>query len=155
MPTVEPPLSEDFLKLIVWADKYKRMHIFATTADDTPQSDVVKSVSLGVDGLMGVSESAAGGVYLRADAIEFSAGVCLSDTTREQEFWLAKLETLYMADYSNSLSIMGEKPFFPSLLDPSLILNSLPTSNTELMTYANTLGFDFAKCSTRVDLLKV
>ena len=109
---------------------------------------------LDADGICSTYNQRATQRSIRSEAVEYSAGVVLAAERKEQNFWREKLCDVQKQDFSSTLNQLDGKPFFITLLNPNAILDCVPKDVTELMNYANTLGFEFTKCRSRMDLLR-
>eukprot|EP01041_Mallomonas_annulata_P004386 gene4386-8730_t len=141
------PAGEDanYVKILTWADKYKRMSVYANA--DTPD-DVRKAVEFGAEGL-GLCRTEH--MFFHPDRIDIMRAMILSENKDERESYLDQMESFQMEDFLQVFRLMEGKEVVVRLLDPPLH-EFLP--DTEIFALADRLHMDRTLCLHRVNNLK-
>ncbi len=131
--TVEPEISGDFEKLMVWADAIRRMRV--RTNADTPK-DARKAIEFGAEGI-GLTRTEH--MFFEEDRIFNFRQMILADTEEERIAQLEKLLPFQKADFTGIYEAMEERPVTIRLLDPPLH-EFLPTEKEDFEALAKSLG---------------
>ena len=112
--TVPPELSDDFEKLMKWADKTSKLEVHANA--DTP-----KDARVARDfGAVGIGLCRTEHMFFDADRINFIRGMILAENPEERKFPLAELKKMQIEDFKGILEAMQGFPVTIRLLDPPL-----------------------------------
>jgi pyruvate,orthophosphate dikinase len=112
IPTVTTGQDADYLTILRWADKYKRMSVLGI-ADH--EKEVVQAMECGADGI-GLCQSS--NMFLRSDRVEYLTSLLISTCHEERKWILSTLLPLHRADFVSLLTHLNGKRFSISLLDP-------------------------------------
>ncbi len=105
---------QQFIKLITWADKYRRLQVW-TNADTPKQAE--QAVQLGAQGI-GLCRTEH--MFFEGDRIHYVRRMILSDTKEEREAALAFLFPMQKQDFIGLYKAMKGYPVTIRLLDPPL-----------------------------------
>ncbi|MEI6530149.1 MAG: pyruvate, phosphate dikinase [bacterium] len=105
---------QQFIKLITWADKYRRLEVW-TNADTPKQAE--QAVQLGAQGI-GLCRTEH--MFFEGDRIHYVRRMILSDTKEEREEALAFLFPMQKQDFIGLYKAMKGFPVTIRLLDPPL-----------------------------------
>ncbi|SHE92651.1 pyruvate, phosphate dikinase [Alkalibacter saccharofermentans] len=128
--TVEPTLSGDFAKLMIWADS-KRVLGVRTNAD-TPK-DAETAISFGAEGI-GLCRTEH--MFFEENRIPVVREMILSDNKNQRQKALDKLLPMQKSDFKGLFSVMKGKPVTIRLLDPPLH-EFLPTDEQDIVKLAD------------------
>ncbi len=145
--TVQPELSGDFVKLMEWADKIRRMGVRANA--ETPH-DAQVARNFGAEGI-GLCRTEH--MFFDAERIVAMREMILAENKEDREVALAKLLPMQRSDFEEIFRIMHGLPVTIRLLDPPLH-EFLPHSNEEIEEVAKASGMDAAKLKERAQKLK-
>src|SRR6202171_4997965 len=112
--TIEPKPSADFKTLLGWADKIRRLEVWAN--GDYPH-DAEKARELGAQGI-GLCRTEH--MFMEEERLPIAQAMILAETTEEREEHLAKLLPLQRSDFEGILSVMKGLPVVIRLIDPPL-----------------------------------
>ncbi|MCC7276180.1 MAG: pyruvate, phosphate dikinase [Alphaproteobacteria bacterium] len=142
VPTVQPDLSGDFAKVMVWADAIRRMKVRANA--ETP-ADARTARRFGAEGIG----------LCRTEHMFFDAGrivavreMIMAGDVEGRRKALAKLLPMQRADFAELFRIMKGLPVTIRLLDPPLH-EFLPHSDAEMAELARAAGTDVAQVRQR------
>jgi len=107
-------IYQQFIKLITWADKYRRLEVW-TNADTPKQAE--QAVQLGAQGI-GLCRTEH--MFFEGDRIHYVRRMILSDTKEEREAALAFLFPMQKQDFIGLYKAMKGYPVTIRLLDPPL-----------------------------------
>jgi pyruvate, orthophosphate dikinase len=147
VPMIEPELSGEFVTLMGWADRVRRLKVRANA--DTP-SDARVAVKFGAEGI-GLCRTE----HMFFDAVRIVAvrEMILADDERGRRAALAKLLPMQRSDFLALFEIMGGLPVTIRLLDPPLH-EFLPHSDKEIVEVAAAMGADPNKLADRARQLR-
>jgi pyruvate, orthophosphate dikinase len=147
VPMLEPELSGEFVTLMGWADRVRRLKVRANA--DTP-NDARVAVKFGAEGI-GLCRTE----HMFFDAVRIVAvrEMILADDERGRRAALAKLLPMQRSDFLSLFEIMGGLPVTIRLLDPPLH-EFLPHSDKEIVEVAAAMGADPNKLSDRARELR-
>ena len=144
--TEEPSLGGNFGKVLKWADKYSKMHVYANA--DTP-SEAMKAVEFGAQGI-GLCRTEH--MFRNEGRLLSMQKMILADTEEERVKWLNELEPYQEEDfYQMYLALNGVK-LNVRLLDPPLD-EYLPTKEEDIVTLAKATGKTVEKVKERIKSL--
>jgi pyruvate,orthophosphate dikinase len=112
--TIEPKPSADFKTLLSWADRIRRLQVWAN--GDYPR-DAIKARELGAQGI-GLCRTEH--MFMEEERLPIVQAMILSETTAEREHQLAKLLPLQRSDFEGILRAMKGLPVVIRLIDPPL-----------------------------------
>ena len=148
VPTIISGADENYRQILEWADKYKRMKVYANceTIDD-----VAKAVEMGAEGI-GLCRTEH--MFFKANRIDLMARLILSESTEERDDCLKKMLELQREDFLAIFRLMSGRNVTIRLLDPPLS-EFLPNSksanfNRDLNALAQRLGMEFLTVKNRV-----
>lgn len=111
---IQPELTGDFAKLMIWADSSRRMKV--RTNAETP-TDCQTAVDFGAEGI-GLCRTEH--MFFEADRIAAVREMILSDGQDGRVTALDKILPMQREDFKQIFRIMGERPCTIRLLDPPL-----------------------------------
>ena len=114
VPTIEPKMSKEFETLLSWANKIKRLGVYANA--DTPE-DAQKARELGAEGI-GLTRTEH--MFMEQDRLPIVQKMIMADTKKSRAEALEKLLPMQKADFLGILEAMEGLPVIIRLLDPPL-----------------------------------
>jgi pyruvate,orthophosphate dikinase len=138
VPTLQPELTGDFNKLMVWADEVRKLRV--RTNADTP-ADAVTARKFGAEGI-GLCRTEH--MFFNDDRIIAVRQMILADDRPEREKALAKLLPMQRGDFEEIFKTMAGLPITIRLLDPPLH-EFLPHKEEEFADVAKAAGVTVAK----------
>lgn len=114
IPLVEPGISEEFEKLLSWADEVRRLQV--RTNADTPE-DAKKAFELGAEGV-GLCRTEH--MFMQEDRLLVMQQMILAETEEERRKALDKLLPMQKQDFIGIFQAMQGYPVTIRLLDPPL-----------------------------------
>ncbi|TPE58754.1 pyruvate, phosphate dikinase [Sandaracinobacter neustonicus] len=141
--TVEPELSGDFARLMIWADGHRRMKVRANA--ETPE-DCTTARRFGAEGV-GLARTEH--MFFGADRIVHVRAMILGADETSRRAALAKLLPAQRADFEAIFRIMEGLPVTIRLLDPPLH-EFLPQREAEMEEVAAETGLSVAAVKRRV-----
>ncbi len=145
--TIQPQLSGDFAKLMVWADKVRRMDV--RTNADTPD-DVQTARDFGAEGV-GLCRTEH--MFFDSDRIIAVREMILAEDEAGRAAALEKLLPMQRSDFEEIFRVMRGLPVTVRLLDPPLH-EFLPHSPAEIEQVARASGMDAEKLKARATKLQ-
>jgi len=142
VPMIQPELSGDFGRLMVWADGARRMKVRANA--ETP-NDARTAREFGAEGI-GLCRTEH--MFFDADRIIAVREMILADDVEGRRTALAKLLPMQRQDFADLFRIMHGLPVTVRLLDPPLH-EFLPHSEAEFEEVAKASGVDPEKLRRR------
>jgi len=150
VPTIEPKMSKEFETLLSWANKIKRLGVYANA--DTPE-DAKKARELGAEGI-GLTRTEH--MFMEQDRLPIVQKMIMADTKKSRAEALEKLLPVQKGDFLGILKAMEGLPVIIRLLDPPLH-EFLPNLEDTLIE-VNTLKLknkDSAELSKKEKLLEI
>jgi pyruvate,orthophosphate dikinase len=144
--TIQPELSGDFSKLMVWADEVRRMKVRANA--ETP-ADVRQAREFGAEGI-GLCRTEH--MFFEDERVLAMREMILASDENGRRAALAKLLPMQRQDFIEIFEIMSGLPVTIRLLDPPLH-EFLPSGDDEIAEVANALGHDISRVMHRLALL--
>jgi len=114
VPTIEPKMSKEFETLLSWANKIKRLGVYANA--DTPE-DAQKARELGAEGI-GLTRTEH--MFMEQDRLPIVQKMIMADTKKSRAEALEKLLPMQKGDFLGILKAMEGLPVIIRLLDPPL-----------------------------------
>ncbi|MDP8973108.1 MAG: pyruvate, phosphate dikinase [Actinomycetota bacterium] len=114
VPLVEPELSEDFERILTWANELRSLGVRANA--DTPE-DAKKALDFGAEGI-GLCRTEH--MFMEDGRLEVVRSMILSEDEEASEEALAELEPLQQGDFEEIFKVMDGLPVTVRLLDPPL-----------------------------------
>lgn len=114
VPTIEPKMSKEFETLLSWANKIKRLGVYANA--DTPE-DAKKARELGAEGI-GLTRTEH--MFMEQDRLPIVQKMIMADTKKKRSEALKKLLPVQKRDFLGILKAMEGLPVIIRLLDPPL-----------------------------------
>lgn len=111
---IDPELSDEFQKILTWADEIKQLGVRANADNPT---DAKKAREFSAEGI-GLCRTEH--MFMAPERIPLVQEMILSETTEEREKALAKLLPLQEEDFYGILKVMNGFPVTIRLLDPPL-----------------------------------
>ena len=133
IPTTDATISDEFGKVMGWADKYRRMAV--RTNADTPK-DAVQARKYGAQGI-GLCRTEH--MFFNEDRIPAIREMICSDTVEQREKALAKLEPMQQSDFEGIYEAMEGYPVTIRFLDPPLH-EFVPTEEADIEKLAGDMG---------------
>ncbi|MGQ0560751.1 MAG: pyruvate, phosphate dikinase, partial [Gemmatimonadota bacterium] len=137
VPTVEQELSDQFRRLMSWADEARRLKVRANA--DTP-ADARNARAFGAEGI-GLYRTEH--MFFDRDRIQAVREMILAENSSARRAALAKLLPMQREDFKGIFRIMDGLPVTIRLLDPPLH-EFLPHGDEEIRQFARTAGRDEA-----------
>ncbi|MCD6380776.1 MAG: pyruvate, phosphate dikinase, partial [Candidatus Odinarchaeota archaeon] len=114
LPLVEPTVGEELDVLLSWADKYRKLGVFANA--DT-KLDAERALEFGADGI-GLARTEH--MFLGPERVKVVQEMVLAKNSEERKKALEKLIPLQVKDFEELLKVMDGKMVHIRLLDPPL-----------------------------------
>ena len=112
--TIPPQLSEDFQKLLGWADSIRKLGVRANA--DTP-NDARKAIEFGAEGI-GLCRTEH--MFMAPDRLPAVQEMIIAQNVEERKKALAKIEPMQKGDFKEIFKVMEGKPVTVRLIDPPL-----------------------------------
>ena len=144
--TVKPDISGDFLKVMTWADEYRKLKI--RTNSETP-ADTRIARDFGAEGI-GLCRTEH--MFFDEARILSVREMILSKSKEDRDRALLKLLPYQKDDFIKIFKIMRGLPVTVRLLDPPLH-EFLPKNNDEILGVANSLNLTFNEVQQRINEL--
>jgi pyruvate, orthophosphate dikinase len=146
LPTVEPRMSADFLQVMKWSDKYRRLGV--RTNADTPE-DAQRARDFGAEGI-GLTRTEH--MFFEGDRIRAMREMILAETKEARVKALDKLLPYQRDDFIGIFKAMKGFPVTIRLLDPPLH-EFVPHEDAQQAELARIMGLAPAKVKQRVAML--
>jgi pyruvate,orthophosphate dikinase len=143
VPTVEPELSDDFRRIMAWADEFRTMGV--RTNADTPQ-DALKAREFGAEGI-GLCRTEH--MFFGDERIRAVREMILSRTAADREASLNRILPMQREDFEGIFRAMDGFPVTVRLLDPPLH-EFLPHMDEEVEELALSSGRPVEEIRTEV-----
>ena len=143
VPTVKPEISGDFLKLMGWADNYRKLKV--RTNSETPL-DTKTARDFGAEGI-GLCRTEH--MFFDEDRILSVREMILSKTIEDRSRALAKLLPHQKNDFIEIFKIMNGLPVTVRLLDPPLH-EFLPKNEKEIKSVSDALELSTNEVESRI-----
>jgi len=143
VPTVKPDISGDFLKLMVWADKYRKLKV--RTNSETP-ADTKTARDFGAEGI-GLCRTEH--MFFDEKRIISVREMILSKTPEDRKKALSKLLPYQKGDFFEIFKIMNGLPVTVRLLDPPLH-EFLPKTDKDINNIAKELNISHSDIKSRI-----
>jgi len=146
VPTVKPDISGDFSKIMIWADKYRKLKV--RTNSETP-SDTKTARDFGAEGI-GLCRTEH--MFFDDKRIISVRQMILSNTLEDRKKALAKLLPYQKSDFFEIFKIMNGLPVTVRLLDPPLH-EFLPKTDKDIDDIAKELNRSHQDIKSRISEL--
>ena len=133
LPMVEPEPDDNFRRLMVWADGYRRLAVRANA--DTP-ADATTARGFGAEGI-GLCRTEH--MFFDGERIQAVREMILAETTEGRREALAEILPMQRADFAGIFQAMDGLPVTIRLIDPPLH-EFLPRSGDEITHFAHASG---------------
>ncbi len=147
LKTVAPQVSDDFAKLMAWADDIRELKIRANA--DNPR-DAAQALEFGADGI-GLCRTEH--MFFEDERIPAIRRMILAETTEEKIAALEVLRPFQKGDFKAIYKVMGERPVTIRLLDPPLH-EFLPQNKEDIRELAALMDVSYRKLSAKVAELR-
>ena len=147
VPTLKPKLSDDFQKLMQWADNIRSLKI-RTNADTPADCQIAKEF-----GAQGIGLCRTEHMFFNEDRIISVRQMILAKNIEERNDALEKILPMQRQDFIDIFKIMSSLPVTIRLLDPPLH-EFLPHKDDEIKDVANALNVEIDFVRKRVSQLK-
>ncbi len=144
VPTTEPEMSDEFRRLMEWADGFRALAV-RTNADTPHDAEVARKF-----GAEGIGLCRTEHMFFEGDRIDAVREMILAETGAKRAIALAKLLPMQRHDFEGIFRAMDGLPVTIRLLDPPLH-EFLPTGSAEIRDLARKIGMDPAKLRARVE----
>ncbi|CAN5622866.1 pyruvate, phosphate dikinase [soil metagenome] len=144
VPTIEPEPSEDFLRLMEWADEVRTLKV--RTNADTPHDAAVARKF----GAQGIGLCRTEHMFFEGDRIDAVRAMILAETGAKRAIAVARLLPMQREDFYGIFRAMYGLPVTIRLLDPPLH-EFLPSGAAEIKDLARKLGLDPARLRAGVE----
>jgi len=114
VPLVEPRLVGELEEMLGWADKYRRLGVWANANDE---KDAKKAWDNGAEGI-GLARTER--MFLGVERVALVREMIMADSAEQRRVALEKLLPMQKEDFKNLLRAMNGKPVQIRLLDPPL-----------------------------------
>ncbi len=139
-------LSDDFYKLMSWADDRRRLMV--RTNADTPE-DAQNAVKFGAEGI-GLCRTEH--MFFEESRILAIREMIVSDTKEEREHALSKILPYQKQDFIDIFKVMAQRPVTIRLLDPPLH-EFLPSKKEDIEELSKTINVDYNMLMSRIKSL--
>jgi pyruvate,orthophosphate dikinase len=112
--TIEPKPSNDFQTLLGWADRIRRLEVWAN-ADHPRDAEKARA-----NGAQGIGLCRTEHMFMEQDRLPIVQAMIMADSTEEREKHLAKLLPIQRGDFEGILHAMHGLPVVIRLIDPPL-----------------------------------
>jgi len=143
VPTVKPEISGDFLKIMSWADKSRKLKI-RTNAETVLDTKTAREF-----GAEGIGLCRTEHMFFDEERILSVREMILSKTLEDRKKALKKLLPHQINDFKEIFKIMNGLPVTVRLLDPPLH-EFLPKNEKEIKEVANSLNLSESEISSRI-----
>ena len=143
--TVEPDPTDDFRRLMGWADRIRAMGVRANA--DTP-ADARKARELGAEGI-GLCRTEH--MFFEGDRIQVVREMILARTAQDRKRAIDRLLPMQRDDFIGIFRAMEGMPVTVRLLDPPLH-EFLPGTEEEILHFARTAGVDETAVRRAIEL---
>lgn len=113
-PLVEPQVRGEFEELLSWADKYRRLGVWANANDE---NDAQKALDNGAEGI-GLARTER--MFLGVERVALVRAMVMAETDEERRKILENLLPMQKGDFKGILRVMDGEPVQIRLLDPPL-----------------------------------
>ncbi|HET6762083.1 MAG TPA: pyruvate, phosphate dikinase [Longimicrobiaceae bacterium] len=144
VPTAVPELSDDFRRLMAWADGFRTLRV--RTNADTP-SDAAVARRFGAEGI-GLCRTEH--MFFEGDRIDSVREMILAENGARRAIALARLLPMQRSDFEGIFRAMDGLPVTIRLLDPPLH-EFLPHGSAEIRDLARKLGADANRLRAAVE----
>ncbi|HEU4556806.1 MAG TPA: pyruvate, phosphate dikinase [Longimicrobium sp.] len=144
VPTVEPELSDQFHRLMEWADQFRTLKV-RTNADTPHDAGVARKF-----GAEGIGLCRTEHMFFEGDRIDAVREMILAGNPTGRAIAEAKLLPMQRADFEGIFRVMDGLPVTIRLLDPPLH-EFLPHADAEIKHLARKTGVPAAVLRARVD----
>lgn len=141
--TVAAVISDDFAKLMEWADEFRTLKVRANA--DNPR-EAKQALEFGAEGI-GLCRTEH--MFFEEDRIPAIRRVILADTAEEKAKALAVLQPYQKSDFKEIFKVMGDRPVTIRLLDPPLH-EFLPQTYEEIKEVAEAMEIPVEKVKNKV-----
>ena len=141
--TVEASISDDFAKLMDWADEIRNLKV--RTNADNPR-DAKQAIAFGAEGI-GLCRTEH--MFFEEERIPAIRRMILADTLEERIDALEVLKPYQQGDFKEIFKVMGERPVTIRLLDPPLH-EFLPHTEEDIKEVAAIMGVPEEKVAAKV-----
>ncbi|MBN1682281.1 pyruvate, phosphate dikinase [Candidatus Bathyarchaeota archaeon] len=114
VPLIEPKISDEVEIILSWADKYRRLGVWANANDE---ADATKA---NLNGAQGIGLARTERMFLGVERVALVREMIMADTREDRQKALDKLLPLQKEDFKGLLRAMNQKPVQIRLLDPPL-----------------------------------
>ncbi len=146
VPTTEPQLNRDFLELMKWVDRARRLKV--RTNADTPK-DAKKAREFGAEGI-GLCRTEH--MFFEVERIDAVREMILADTQADRDRALSKILPMQRSDFFQIFEAMAGLPVTIRLLDPPLH-EFIPHGDDEIRTLSNKIGVPFERLKRKAEQL--
>ena len=126
VPLIEPKIGGELETLLSWADKYRRLGVWANANDER---DALKARENGAEGI-GLARTER--MFLGVERVALVRRMIMADTPEERRRVLEKLLPMQKEDFKRILKAMDGLPVQIRLLDPPL--HEFMPSESEILT---------------------
>jgi pyruvate,orthophosphate dikinase len=144
VPTVEPELSDQFRRLMEWADQFRTLKV-RTNADTPHDAEVARKF-----GAEGIGLCRTEHMFFEGDRIDAVREMILAGNPTGRTIALSKLLPVQRADFEGIFRAMDGLPVTIRLLDPPLH-EFLPHADAEIKHLSRKTGIPAAVLRARVD----
>lgn len=141
--TVAAVISDDFAKLMEWADEFRTLKVRANA--DNPR-EAKQALEFGAEGI-GLCRTEH--MFFEEDRIPAIRRMILADTADEKAKALAVLQPYQKGDFKEIFKVMGDRPVTIRLLDPPLH-EFLPQTYEEIKEVAEAMDIPVEKVKNKV-----
>lgn len=146
IPKTEASSSDDFQRLLSWADKYRRLNV---RANAETKEDAARARELGAEGI-GLCRTEH--MFFEAERIDIMRSMIIARDKDERLTYLAQLQQFQHDDMLDLFRVMNGLPVTIRLLDPPLH-EFLPQSQEDIESLAARIGRPAADIAETVEQL--
>lgn len=147
LKTVPAGLCENFATITNWADKYRKIGIYAN-AETT--KDIETALKFGAEGI-GLARTEH--MFFDAKRIGIVRQMILAETEKERKSAISKLLPFQKKDFEAMFKLTQNKPVTIRLIDPPLH-EFLPKTEEDIRSFADEVGKDYEVIKNQIASLK-
>lgn len=144
--TTPPVISEDFSKIIEWADEFR--YIKVRTNADNP-AEARQAVMFGAEGI-GLCRTEH--MFFKEERLPVLRRMILADDEKERREALERILLFQKSDFKRMFETMGDRPVNIRLLDP-MLHEFIPQSDEEIHVLADQFDVSYDLLAARVEEL--
>tara|TARA_Y100000310_G_scaffold310020_1_gene354728 strand:+ start:8194 stop:10812 length:2619 start_codon:yes stop_codon:yes gene_type:complete len=143
---IDPEMSDDFTKLMEWADEFRKLKI-KTNADTPHDAKIAKDF-----GAEGIGLCRTEHMFFEGERIKAVREMILAEDLEGRKKALTKILSMQKEDFKGLFKVMDSQPVIVRLLDPPLH-EFLPKEEGDIAELAKDMGMETEKLKEKIDSL--